>query len=405
MKNRQASRQPVLYLFFFLLLLIAYLPSFQAGWHFDDRPNILDNTPLHLTELTPQSLQQTFFAYPESKGTFLRPVSNLSFALNWFFHQDKVFGYHLVNFFIHLLTTIFLFQACLLLLSTPKMKGRLQGNPYLIAALAALFWALHPIQTQAVTYIVQRVASLAAMFSIMGCWCYLKTRLQQEKNIKKQIGYYLATLIAFLFALGSKENAILLPASLVLIELFFFRQTIKLSKQNLTILVLGFLFVLAFTILLKGPDVFHKVFASYSTRSFTPGQRILTESRVVLFYLSLLFYPAPFRLSLIHDIQVSTSLFHPITTLFAVLSLGFLIILPFILHKRYPLFAFALLFFLLNHTVEGSCKPVYLFSSSFYGDPAAKVSFGYLNRCACDLIYSREGAFYHEPTYKSGKNN
>ncbi|MCI5141218.1 MAG: hypothetical protein D3909_05730, partial [Candidatus Electrothrix sp. ATG1] len=354
MKNRQASRQPVLYLFFFLLLLIAYLPSFQAEWHFDDHPNILDNTPLHLTELTPQSLQQTFFAYPESKGTFLRPVSNLSFALNWFFQQDKVFGYHLVNFFIHLLTTIFLFQSCLLLLSTPKMKGRLQGNPYLIAALAALFWALHPIQTQAVTYIVQRVASLAAMFSIMGIWCFLKARLQHEKNIKKQIGYYLATLIAFLFALGSKENAILLPASLVLIELFFFRQTIKLSKQNLIILVLGFLFVLAFTILLKGPDVFHKVFASYSTRSFTPGQRILTESRVVLFYLSLLFYPAPFRLSLIHDIQVSTSLFHPITTLFAVLSLGFLIILPFILHKRYPLFAFALLFFLLNHTVEST---------------------------------------------------
>ncbi|RWX48903.1 hypothetical protein VT98_10993, partial [Candidatus Electrothrix communis] len=169
------------------------------------------------------------------------------------------------------------------------MKGRAHGNRFLIAALAALFWALNPIQTQAVTYIVQRMASLAAMFTIIGIWCYLKGRRQQGNSIKKKLFYYIGLLLAFLLALGSKENAILLPASLVLIELFFFRETIKLSKQNFIILALGFLFVLGFTILLKGPDVFHGIFASYSTRSFTPGQRILTESRIILFYLSLLF--------------------------------------------------------------------------------------------------------------------
>ena len=282
-----------LYFSFFILLLIAYIPSFQGDWHFDDLPNILENTPLHLTELAPQSLKRTFFAYPESEGTFLRPVSNLSFALNWFFHQDKVFGYHLVNFFIHFFTTVFLFKSCLLLLSSPKIKGRVHGNPFLIAALAALFWALNPVQTQAVTYIVQRMASLAAMFTIIGIWCYLKARRQQDDSIKKQFFYYAGLLFAFLLALGSKENAILLPASLVLIELFFFRETIKLSKQNIIIFTLGFLFILGFTILLKGPDVFHGIFASYSTRSFTPSQRVLTESRIVLFYLSSPFFSSP----------------------------------------------------------------------------------------------------------------
>ncbi|MCW5202179.1 tetratricopeptide repeat protein [Desulfobulbus sp. US4] len=265
-----------------------------------------------------------------------------------------MFGYHLVNFFIHFLTTVFLFKSCLLLLSTPKMKGRAHGNRFLIAALAALFWALNPIQTQAVTYIVQRMASLAAMFTIIGIWCYLKARRQQGNSIKKQLFHYSGLLLAFLLALGSKENAILLPASLVLIELFFFRETIKLSKQNFIILALGFFFVLGFTILLKGPDVLHGILASYSTRSFTPGQRMLTESRIILFYLSLLFFPAPFRLSLIHEIQVSTSLFYPITTLFSVLSLGLLTVLPFFLHKRYPLLSFAILFFFLNHTVEST---------------------------------------------------
>ncbi|RWX49256.1 Tetratricopeptide repeat-containing protein [Candidatus Electrothrix marina] len=354
MKKERYLQQSALFLFFFLLLLIAYIPSFQGDWHFDDLPNILENIPLHLTDLTPQSLQRTFFAYPEQEGTFLRPVSNLSFALNWFFHQDKVFGYHLVNFFIHFLTTVFLFKSCLLLLSSPKIKGRVHGNPFVIATLAALFWALNPVQTQAVTYIVQRMASLAAMFTIIGIWCYLKARRQQGDSIKKQFFYYAGLLFAFLLALGSKENAILLPASLVLIELFFFRETIKLSKQNIVILALGFLFVLGFTILLKGPDVFHKVFSSYATRSFTPGQRVLTESRIVLFYLTLLFFPAPFRLSLIHDIQLSTSLFNPISTLFAVVTIGVLVILPFFFHKRFPLLSFALLFFFLNHIVEST---------------------------------------------------
>ncbi|MDU9048189.1 MAG: hypothetical protein Q3M30_05030 [Candidatus Electrothrix sp. Rat3] len=354
MNNHKSIGAFPLYFSFFILLLVAYIPSFQGDWHFDDLPNILENTPLHLTELTPQSLKRTFFAYPESEGTFLRPVSNLSFALNWFFHQDKVFGYHLVNFFIHFLTTIFLFKSCLLLLSSPKMKGRVHGNPFLIAALAALFWALNPVQTQAVTYIVQRMASLAAMFTIIGIWCYLKARQQQGNNIKKKLFYYVGLLLAFVLALGSKENAILLPASLVLIELFFFRETITLSKQNIVILALGFFFVLGFTILLKGPDVFHSVFASYSNRNFTPGQRVLTESRIVLFYLSLLFFPAPFRLSLIHEVQLSTSIFDPMSTLFAVLSIGILVILPFFLHKRYPLLSFAILFFFLNHTVEST---------------------------------------------------
>ncbi|CAK8713929.1 Tetratricopeptide repeat-containing protein [Candidatus Electrothrix laxa] len=353
MKKKQSLQRPALFLFFFLLLLIAYAPSFQVGWHFDDLPNILNNTPLHLTELTLHSFKRTFFAYPEREGTLLRPISNLSFALNWFFHQDKAFGYHLVNFLIHFLATIFLFKSCLLLLSSPKMKGKVQGNPFLIATLAALFWALNPVQTQAVTYIVQRMASLAAMFTIIGIWCYLKGRLQPSCN-KKQLIYYLGVLSAFFLALGSKENAILFPASIVLIELFFFRKALRFSKQNIILLVLGLFFILSFTILLKGPGVFHGIFASYSSRSFTPGQRVLTEFRIVLFYLSLLFYPAPFRLSLIHDIQVSTSFFHPISTFFSFLLIGFLTVSPFFFHKRYPLLSFAILFFLLNHSVEST---------------------------------------------------
>ncbi len=348
-----SAHQPAPYLLLLLLLLTGYINSFQAEWHYDDLPNILENSPLHLTELTAASIKRTFFAYPGQQGTLLRPVSNLTFALNWFFHQDRVFGYHVANFFIHLLTAVFLYKSCLLLLITPKNSNRYYASRNFIATLAAILWAVNPIQTQAVTYIVQRMASLAAMFTIIGIWCYLEARMLPLANIKKQILYYAAAFLSFLLALGSKENAVLFPASVVLIELFFFRQDIKITKQNILLLLAGFIFILGFTLLLK-PEIFQSIFAPYVGRSFTPSQRLLTQPRIIIFYLSQIFYPAPFRLSLTHDIELSTSLFCPLTTLPSILLLLLLIILPFIYHKSYPIISFAILFFLLNHSVEST---------------------------------------------------
>ncbi len=348
-----SERQTIFYLLFFILLLAAYFSSFQAEWHFDDYANIIDNSPLHLTALTPATLKRTFYAYPEREGRLLRPVSNLSFAFNWFFHQDKVFGYHLVNFFIHFLTTVFLYKSCLLLLTPSKVSIRYYENRYIIAALAALFWALNPIQTQAVTYIVQRMASLAAMFTIIGIWCYLQAReLLNDK--KKQIGYYFAVFIAFLLAIGSKENAILFPASIIIIELIFFRKNISCSKENMLMLLIGLLIVFCFTLFLQGASFFTKIFTADPNRSFTPVQRMLTQPRIIIFYLSQIFYPAPSRLSITHDVQLSSSLWDPLTTLSSIIFLSLLIILSISRYKQYPLFSFAFLFFLLNHIVEST---------------------------------------------------
>ncbi|MCW5198151.1 tetratricopeptide repeat protein [Desulfobulbus sp. F4] len=349
-----SERHVMCYLLSFFLLLVAYLPSFQAEWHFDDSANILENSPLHLTELTPAALKRTFFAYPEHEGTLLRPVSNLSFALNWFFHQDRVFGYHLVNFLIHFLTAVFLYKSCLLLLISPKVSSRYYESRYLIAALAALFWALNPIQTQAVTYIVQRMASLAAMFTIIGIWCYLQARKLPPNDRRKQTGYYFAAFIAFLLALGSKENSVLFPASIILVELIFFLKNIRFSKQNILVLLIGLLFIFCFTMFLQGSNFFINLFTADPNRSFTPGQRMLTQPRIVIFYLSQLFYPAPFQLSITHDFQLSSSLLAPFTTLPSIAFLTLLVILSFLYHRRHPIFSFAILFFLLNHIVEST---------------------------------------------------
>ena len=343
-----------LYLFIFTILLLCYGNSFQAGWHFDDFINILGNQPLHIKDLSPASLKQTFFAYPEYPGKLLRPVSNLSFALNGFVGKSNVFGYHLVNFLIHFFATILLYQSCVLLLSSPRFgSSRYQNSKYQIAAIAALFWALNPIQTQAIIYIVQRMAALAALFYIMGIWCYLKARLTIGSR-KRAMAWYAAMLFSFFLAICSKENAVIFPASIVLIELIFFQQEIRCTRKNILILTGGCTLILGSILFLVGPGFFNNIVQSYADRDFTLQQRVLTEARIVVDYLGMLFYPSPARLSLTHDVQLSTSLFSPPTTLAAVLFLVTLTILPFFYFKRYPLLSFAVLFFLLNHIVEST---------------------------------------------------
>jgi len=369
------------------MLLICYHNSFLASFHFDDIANIILNTPLHLEHLTLSSIKQTFFAYPEATGKLLRPVSNFTIALNWFFGRDNVLGYHLVNFSIHVCTTLFLFHTCILILNTPVFANRYRQNALPIAALAALLWAVNPLQTQAVVYIVQRMASLTTLFYLAAIWSYLKARLLPVSTGRRMI-YYFCTCLAFLLAIGSKENAILFPFSLLLIEIIFFQKNIRCDKKTLLYAFSALSVIGIFTLLLASPGFFSHLLASYDNRNFSPWQRLLTESRIVLFYLSLIFYPSPLRLSITHDIQLSTSLFAPITTIFSVLTLLLFTVLPLIYRRKYPLLSFAILFFLLNHIVESSIIPLELLfehrnylPSLFLFLPPAAASYALLERC------------------------
>jgi len=348
----QESSGVFLFILFFILLFTCYFNSFHCDWHLDDIQNILLNPPLHLTDLSNGSLKQTFFAYPGQPEKLLRPVTNFSFALNWFFGQDNVLGYHIINFTIHFLATLFLYQTCLLLLGTPRFGKQYQDNKFFIAALAAVLWSINPIQTQAVTYIVQRAAALSALFSIIGIWFYLKARLSASRRL--HIFFYLGIVISFLLAIGSKENAVLFPASLLLIEFLFFQKNIRFNTQTVLFLLTAIGLVLALTFMLGEKNFFVNILNSYQDRSFSLWQRLLTQPRIIIFYISLLLYPSPLRLSIEHDVQISTSLISPPTTLAAILFLALLAASSLLLYKRHPLFSFAILFFLLNHLVEST---------------------------------------------------
>lgn len=355
-----SSYQPKPFCFFFAPLLffclVIYGNILHNGWHLDDSGNILNNTPLHITNLHTDTLSKTFYAHPESTGEFYRPVANLTFALNWFFGKNNPVGYHLVDIFIHGLTATILYLSCIQLLNTPALRKKSYSHIQKknIALLAATLWLVAPIHTSAVTYIVQRMAQLAALFSISALFFYLRARLSNNKLY--QTIFFMCCLCCALLALGSKENTILLFPSLALIEAIFFLQLARIQKFALHNKKIFFLLFL----LLSGGILFFSwnfIIAqanSYGHRNFTLSERILTEPRILIFYLSQIFYPTASRLSIAHDIDLSSSLFTPWQTLPAIACcLGLILFASFQIHKR-PLLSFAILYYFLNHIVEST---------------------------------------------------
>ena len=155
------------------LCIVIYSNSIKASWHFDDYENILENTRIQITDIHPATISKSFFASPDGKQTPYRSVAYLSFAINAYFGGKDVMGYHMVNIAVHLITALMLFLTVLKLFETPNLNGQSGYQPLFIAFLTAALWAANPIQTQAVTYIVQRMASMAAMFYIIGLYFYI----------------------------------------------------------------------------------------------------------------------------------------------------------------------------------------------------------------------------------------
>lgn len=356
-------KQLYLLILFSAFIFLIYSNTFESSWHFDDFPNIVNNPSLHLENLNLKSIIRSFFADPVYHNKIYRPFAGITFAINWYFCRDHVSGYHIVNIIIHIVNTWLLFLVIRRLLSTQSFKDNEKEKKYLIAFMASGLWAVNPIQTQAVTYIVQRMVLMSTTFYLLSVLFYLKARLHDNPYASSVL--YFGCMACFILALGSKENAVMLPFALLLMEICFFRQ-IRLRifrKQFLYFIAGGIL-----CILLVGISVFfvtgtRDIFfflKGFEDRSFTLSQRLLTEPRIIVLYLSQIFYPIPQRLSFAHDITISTSVIAPWTTLPAILFIFLSIGLSLSQVNKRPVIAFSIIFFFLNHIVESSFIPLEL---------------------------------------------
>lgn len=330
-----------------LIAAIAYANSLDNSFHFDDS-RITDNPHIRISELSPNAILDV---WTKSEPT-TRPLANITFALNYYFDEYDVRGYHLFNILIHVITAIlFYFFAKLTMEREPVMRRF--GAPGMVPFVAALIWVASPAQTQAVTYIVQRMTSMATMFYLLSMVCYVRFRL--SRSMAAQTALLTGCLISAALALGCKENVAVLPFFILLYEFFFFRD-LKWPRGTAfiafycAILVIGGLAV--FTYL--GGSPWETILAGYASRTFTVFERVLTEPRVVLFYITLIFLPHPSRLNLDHDFLVSRSFLEPATTMPALLTVLFLVCLAVLIVRKERLAAFTILWFFGNLAIESS---------------------------------------------------
>ena len=373
----------MLLLLMIVCIVVIYSKSINGPFVFDDTFNIRDNPKIRLSKLTLDGILDAGFESPSSN----RPVPNVSFALNYYFTKYDVVSYHLVNILMHIITGVILFyliKVTLELLNLRSLTPRFEKNnlpdkrnvsihhsinssifsspqsfaptstEILFTAFFTTFiWLVHPLQTQTVSYIVQRMNCMAAMFYILSLLLYVKARLANSKGIK--LAFILGCIISGILSLGSKEISATLPFFIFLYEWYFFQEvSLKWIKRN-SIYFLCLLFIIIFMVLLYlGAHPIEMILSAYSHRDFNLWQRVLTEFRVVIFYMSLLIFPHPKRLNLLHDFTISHSFIDPITTLLSFCAITTIMVTAIWLAKRERLLSFCILWFLVNLVIESS---------------------------------------------------
>ncbi|RJP94142.1 MAG: tetratricopeptide repeat protein [Desulfobacteraceae bacterium] len=353
--------------FLALLLLIAagtlvYSNTFRSPFVYDDINFITRNDPhVHMTDFSWAAIKE---AALEGSPRH-RYLPNISFAVNYYFGRENPFGYHLVNLGIHLLTGIFLFFLFLVTLRIdsgqdnhhPESSGAVVSvSPEWVAFFGTLLWLVHPVQTNAVTYMCQRMTSMAALFFVLSLLLYVKGRMVYRKNcFKSSVVFFAGCVISGICAVASKENAGTLPIFILLFEWFFFQNFSGLRSARSRIGVsLGLILFIGISVHFLGDEPIRRILASYSRRDFTLSQRVMTEFRVVVYYLSLLVFPHPRRLILDHDYPLSHSLMTPISTIFSLAAIAGLMLAAVISARKHRLASFAILWYLGNLVIESS---------------------------------------------------
>ena len=333
--------------------IIIYSNTFDSPLVLDDNRCITKDKAVHMTQFSWEAIKTA-----ATKGKIPnRILPNISFAVNYYFGQLNPFGYHLFNLIIHLLTGIFLF---LFIKNTLYVYRRdtLDTYPDLIAFFAALIWIVQPVATQSVTYIVQRMASMVALFYILSLLLYVKGRITMLRSPGNRLIpaiFFIGCAISSGCAIVTKENAGTLPLVILLYEWFFF-QDLKLKWSRLQILWIAF-FVIVFAGLalwFLGENRVLQIMNIYNYRNFSLFERVMTEWRIIIYYISLFLWAPPGRINLDHDYPLSLSPVHPATTMLALAAILGLLAWAAYAAKKDRLIAFCIFWFFITQTIEST---------------------------------------------------
>lgn len=327
-----------------------YQPGLNGGFFFDDKPNITENVSLYVMGLDHHSLGRAAMSFPGGHG--LRSMAMLTFGLDYFRAGGfDPAAFKATNIAIHAISVVIL--ACFLreLLSVAGWSSRRASGGALVVALA---WAAHPLQVSSVLYVVQRMQTLATLFLILALWSYLRMRcVQLQAGVAGR--YAVWTLVFWVMAMASKEDAILLPAYALALELclFRFRAADPKLASGLRLAYLVATIAAAMLLLFWALPKYWS-WAVFPGRDFNSYERMLTQSRVLVMYLGQIIWPAPGNLPFYYDTYpVSRGLLQPVTTLACwLLLLG--LIASAVVGRRRPIFSLGIMLFFLGHVISSS---------------------------------------------------
>ena len=191
--------------------LLAYHNSFQGPFIYDDVPSIPGNP--HIRHLWP--IWQAMSAPPGSPVAG-RPVVCLTLALNYAWGGLNVWGYHAFNLTIHLVSALVLFGILRRTFQGEKLRDRFGAVAVWLAGAIALIWEVHPLQTESVTYIVQRTESLMGLFLLLTLYGVLRSSQSSRPRV-----WQAAAIVSCALGMGSKEVMVSAPLIVLLYDRVF----------------------------------------------------------------------------------------------------------------------------------------------------------------------------------------
>ncbi len=277
--------------FFCALLIIAaaaiaYHNSFTVPFIFDDRNWIVENPTIR------DLGHPARIVFPDRANLFGgRPTLSLTLALNYWLAGTDVRGYHAVNLAIHVLAGLALFGVIRRVLLAPSLRSRFGDNATPLAFATALLWVVHPLQTESVTYIIQRGESLAGLFFLMTLYCVIRGAGLHERTGRSAWWWYVAAAVSCVLGVGAKEWVAVAPLVMLLFDRAIlsgsFRRAIA-ERGGLYAALVATWAILAWELVSTN---FHNQTTGVGVATFRPLSYFVTQPAVIVHYVGQAFWP------------------------------------------------------------------------------------------------------------------
>src|SRR3989338_4028134 len=332
------------YLVILLLVVVGfvlYTNTFQNQMFWDDDDGILKNQFIQNWQYFPKYFSKNLIAGAGLLSNYWRPMLLSVFSLEWHLWESWAPGYHFANTSFHIADAVLLFFILFYI-----FKNRW------LAVFTALIFLVHPLQTEAVSYVSGLGDSLSVFFIFLGLLFYIKFRVSGKTPLKSS--FYFLSPMMYILALMSKETAVIMPVLIFIVDFFFLSRhraelSLKVKLKEIGKAILPFLILAGIYILLRATILnFANTFNLYNEKNIFTSNfyvRLFTFFRVLTIYFGLLFWP--FNLNMERGVEIATSLFSPSVIFGGFIFLG-LLALAFSQFKRFPVLSFGILWFFIG---------------------------------------------------------